>query len=45
VPLLIHEGMSLGELRRIAQHDEEVAVDAPDSAEGRAPAATGESAE
>ncbi len=45
VPLLIHEGMSLGELRRIAQHDKEVAVDAPDSAEGRAPAATGESAE
>ena len=45
VPLLIHEGMSLGELRRIGQHDKEVAVDAPDSAEGRAPAVSGESAE
>jgi uncharacterized protein (TIRG00374 family) len=45
VPLLIHEGMSLGELRRIARHDEEVVAEAPDSAEARAPATTGESAE
>ena len=45
VPLLIHEGMSLGELRRIARHDEEVVVEAPDSPEAQAPATTGESAE
>jgi uncharacterized protein (TIRG00374 family) len=45
VPLLIHEGMSLGELRRIARHDEEVVVEAPDSAEAKAPATTGETAE
>jgi hypothetical protein len=45
VPLLIHEGMSLGELRRISKHDEEVAEIAPDSAEGRAPAASGEPVE
>jgi len=45
VPLLIHEGMSLGELRRIARHDEEIVVEAPDSAEAQAPATTGEPAE
>jgi glycosyltransferase 2 family protein len=42
VPLLIHEGMSLGELRRIAKHEEE-AIDEAGNANAQAP--SGESAE
>jgi len=47
VPLLIHEGMSLGELRRIAKHEEEEAIEeeAAGAGNAKAPAASGESAE
>jgi glycosyltransferase 2 family protein len=43
VPLLIHEGMSLGELRRMAKHEEEEAIDEAGDAKAQAP--SGESAE
>ena len=43
VPLLIHEGMSLGELRRMAKHEEEEAID--EAGDGNAQAPSGESAE
>jgi glycosyltransferase 2 family protein len=44
VPLLIHEGMSLGELRRLARHEDEIIDDAV-GGDGRARAPSGESAE
>jgi len=43
VPLLIHEGMSLGELRRMAKHEKEEAIDEAGDAKAQAP--SGESAE
>lgn len=44
VPLLVHEGMSLGELRRIAEREEKAAEEAPAETQA-APGNRGESAE
>jgi glycosyltransferase 2 family protein len=44
VPLLIHEGMSLGELRQLAKHENEI-IDEAVSGDGNAASLSGESAE
>jgi glycosyltransferase 2 family protein len=44
VPLLIHEGMSLGELRRLARHENEI-IDEAVAGDGKVRAPSGESAE
>jgi Lysylphosphatidylglycerol synthase TM region len=44
VPLLIHEGMSLGELRQLAKHENEI-IDEAVGGDGKAAAASGEPAE
>ena len=44
VPLLIHEGLSLGELRRMAEHEDEI-MDEEAASHGNAAAPRGESAE
>ena len=44
IPLLIHEGMSLGELRRLAKHEDEI-IDEAVAGDGKGKAPSGESAE
>jgi uncharacterized protein (TIRG00374 family) len=44
IPLLIHEGMSLGELRRLAKHEDEI-IDEAVAGNAKAEAPSGESAE
>jgi uncharacterized protein (TIRG00374 family) len=44
IPLLIHEGMSLGELRRLAKHEDEI-IDEAVAGDAKRQAPSGESAE